>query len=196
VQGLNNKQIYQLEFPPSLIENYVKCISNIYYINITKSAMKFKKDIIDTNKFSESSLALEPIISKVYNDLYKASLKETRQEVADFFNVKPSDDYNLPIKTLFRIYPYYLEESSEIRKKYYELTDTVNSIIKFIEKKIIIEEFNDENHPKFCLKPKDMEHDFKAILERLKKQEESQTQVRQENEEAINRFNERYNQEE
>lgn len=189
IQGLNNKTLYPIKFSPKISENYIKIISNIYYINITKTAGKFKEDIIDTNKFMDSTIDLDGVLERVFNDIYKAFLKETRIKVAEFFGVTNHEVFDIPIKTLFRIYPYYLSQDDITRKKYYELTDVVNKLIKFLEQRIVISRFCNPKDPDFCSEPKDIVYDFKQIVDQI---ENHGSTINKENRELLKKFDEKF----
>ncbi len=165
MQGLDTKEIYEFGFSDQIKNNYLKIISNIFYINITKAATKFKLEIIDQNKFEGENN--EQINEKIFNDMYKSSLKETRNEVAQFFKVTPHEIYSIPIKVLFRIYPYYLDEKDEVRIKYKAMNDEVNKVTAYIEKRKVIDRFTNQSNPDYSLKPVDYQHDFKKINQEI-----------------------------
>jgi len=166
IQGLDNKDFFPVNFHENLTKNYIKIISNIYHVNITKSAMKYKTDVIDAKKYENITNA-EEIQEKVFNEIYKGFLKETRQEVADFFDVKPHDIHDIPIKVLFRIYPYYLKSNSETKREYAKLTAAVNKIIKLLENRKLVPRFIDSSNEFFSLKPKDIAYDYEKILSEI-----------------------------
>lgn len=165
MQGLDTKEIFEFGFSDQIKNNYLKIISNIFYINITKAATKFKLEIIDQNKFEGENN--EQINEKIFNDMYKSSLKETRNEVAQFFKVTPHEIYSIPIKVLFRIYPYYLDEKDEVRIKYKAMNDEVNKVTAYIEKRKVIDRFTNQSNPDYSLKPVDYQHDFKKINQEI-----------------------------
>ena len=99
--------------------------------------------------------------------MYKSSLKETRNEVAQFFKVTPHEIYSIPIKVLFRIYPYYLDEKDEVRIKYKAMNDEVNKVTAYIEKRKVIDRFTNQSNPDYSLKPVDYQHDFKKINQEI-----------------------------
>lgn len=191
IQGLNNKTIYPIKFSPKLTENYIKIISNIYYINITRTACKFKEDVIDTNKFSDSTVDLDGVLERIFNDMYKSFLKETRNKVAEFFGVTHHEVFDIPIKTLFRVFPYYLDQEDINRKKYYKLTEVVNKLIKYLEQRLVIPRFIDPKNPEYSIEPKDEVYDFEAIVNQIENQEST---INRENKELLKKFNEKYRQ--
>lgn len=165
MQGLETKELFEIGFVDEIKNNYLKIISNIFYINITKAATKFKLEIIDHNKFTGENN--EQINEKIFNDMYKSSLKETRNEVAQFFNITPHQIYSIPIKVMFRIYPYYLDESNEVRKQYKAMNDQVNQLTALVEKRKVIDRFTNPSNPDYSLKPVDYLHDFKKINQEI-----------------------------
>jgi hypothetical protein len=165
MQGLDTKENFEFGFSDQIKNNYLKIISNIFYINITKAATKFKLEIIDQNKFEGENN--EQINEKIFNDMYKSSLKETRNEVAEFFKVTPHEIYSIPIKVLFRVYPYYLDEKDEVRIKYKAMNDEVNKVTSYIEKRKVIDRFTNPSNPDYSLKPVDYQHDFKKINQEI-----------------------------
>lgn len=174
IQGLDKFEIFPLKFSKTLEDNYIKIISNIYYINITKTASKFKEEIIDGNK--KDSEYPNSRLEKIFNDMYSSSLKETRNDVANFFGVSAHEIYSIPIKTLFRIYPIYLSEDHQSKKDYSALTKTVNKLLKFLEKKVVLKRFTDPNDEEYCITPKDKIYDFEGILKSLELNKDSQVQ--------------------
>ena len=124
--------------------------------------------------------------------MYKASLKETRNEVAQFFNVVPHQIYSIPIKVMFRIYPYYLDESDEVRKKYKAMNDQVNQLTALIEKRKVIDRFTNSSNPDYSVKPVDYLHDFKKINQEVSGlDDEDRNDIKN----LMNDYNEIYNKE-
>jgi len=69
-KGLDTK----IEYGDIIVDNYLKIISNIYYLNLRKVQKKVKADFIDRGfKFDKLSDA-----TKVLNELYRVNLKPTR----------------------------------------------------------------------------------------------------------------------
>jgi hypothetical protein len=141
---------FDFKFPDNIQKNYLKIISNIFYLNIRKAQKKFK-DEIDQGVHSFTN---PHELSRRFNDLYRHSLKETRREVVEFFNV---DDYlTISPKILLRIYPYFFRKYEPLRKEYDEMNDLVNQLIAKIQKDHMIEELYYDNHPCAITSPADV----------------------------------------
>jgi hypothetical protein len=156
-KSFDNGQLMNIDFGESINRNYLKIISNIYYLNLRKVQKKFKNEYGDKNyKFQDAS---EP--GKVFNDIYKSFLKETRAEVLNFFKVTHSD--LLPSKIVLRIFPYYFSPYHPLRIKYEQMNLEVNNVIKKIQLTGVIYELYDDNHPNAILKPVDVIKFFKYL---------------------------------
>jgi hypothetical protein len=134
-------------FDEAINNNYLKVISNIFYFNIRKAQKKFKDEYID--KSSEFRSISSNELSKKFNDLYKQFLKQTRNEVIQYFNLPQSDV--LSLKILLRIYPYFFSPHSPFRKEYDQMNKLVNQLIAKIATdehgKHYIEELYNDQHP-------------------------------------------------
>jgi len=65
---------YSIDYSDVIRKNYLKIISNIYYLNLRKVQKKVKSDFIDRGfKFDKMGDA-----TKVLNELYRVFLKSTR----------------------------------------------------------------------------------------------------------------------
>lgn len=152
-------QLLKINFGEAITKNYLKIISNIYYLNLRKTQKKFKDEFLDLGyefKDSKESLA-------AFNGIYKSFLKETRQQVVDFFKVTPMD--TLPPKVLLRIYPIYFPAYSELRKNYERIVQQVTFLTKQIQSGFIIEELYDDKHPRAITEPVSRIIDFSSLIE-------------------------------
>lgn len=157
--ALDQDQLYPIHFPENLTNNYLKIISNIYYINMRKVYKQFKLEYVDKNHhFPDNKLA-----QKAINDLYKSFLKETRNEVIRHFRLIDSEE--LPVKYLLRIYPYYFSPYHPIRKTYKELDADVTGIIEKILRFEVIEELGSDSHPNAITSPVDVFFRFNFLLD-------------------------------
>ena len=186
-QGLDNKELFNLRFSQNIIDNYIKAISNIYFVNLRKTSQKFKKDIIDdTNKnYDISNPQTKSLLKKLFNDTYKQFLKETRNQVAEFFGFKKHEVFDVPIKTILRIYPFYLEKTDPIRMQYSKLTETVNKLIDKLEQMNVASIFVDPKHPEYSETPQDKIYDFELILKSLNKNKDEKSDL-------LKTYNEKY----
>lgn len=142
-------ELMRVDFGEAVSDKYLKIISNIYYLNMRKVQKKIKNEY--TNKgynFKDGEAG------KVFNDIYKTFLKETRAEVLKFFNVTHTE--MLSSKIILRIYPYYFSPYHPLRIKYEQMNIEVNNVIKKIQLDKIVEELYDDNHPEAKTKPVDV----------------------------------------
>jgi hypothetical protein len=143
-------------FDESIKSNYLKIISNIFYFNIRKAQKKFKDEYID--KSSEFKTVSANELSKKFNDLYKQFLKQTRNEVIQYFNLPQSQE--LSLKILLRIYPYFHSPHSPFRKAYDLMNKQVNQVISKIATdengKHFIDELYYDSHPDAILTPRNV----------------------------------------
>ncbi len=76
------------DFGDDIRKNYLKVVTNIYYLNIRRVQISFREDYTDKGfVFRENRH-----INQVMNELYSKHLKETRSEVSKFFNLKENAD--------------------------------------------------------------------------------------------------------
>jgi hypothetical protein len=141
---------FEFVFAENIQKNYLKIISNIFYLNIRKAQKKFK-DEIDQGVHSTTN---PHELSRRFSDLYRHSLKETRKEVVDFFKVEECE--SISPKILLRIYPYFFRKYESLRKEYDEMNELVNQLISKIQKDHIIEELYYDNNPNAILQPVDV----------------------------------------
>jgi hypothetical protein len=152
-------QLLKINFGEAITKNYLKIISNIYYINLRKTQKKFKDEFSDQGyefKDSKESLA-------AFNGIYKSFLKETRLQVVDFFKVTPMD--TLPPKVLLRIYPIYFPAYSELRRNYERIVQQVTFLTKQIQSGFVIDELYDDKHPRAITEPVNRIIDFTPLIE-------------------------------
>jgi hypothetical protein len=147
-------------FDESIKNNYLKIISNIFYLNIRKAQKKFKDEYID--KSSEFRSIPQNELSKKFNDLYKHFLKQTRSEVIEFFNLKQTEQ--LSLKILLRIYPYFFSPYSPFRKEYDQMNKLVNQLIAKIANdetgRHYIDELYYDHHEDAILTPRNVNLKF------------------------------------
>lgn len=168
IQGLDNLELFDIRFDKVITTSYIKIISNIYHINLTKSvAQYFKKEeeLKDTLvKAREKNREALYALKNQFNNIYKENLDKTREEVSKFYNLENHKILEIPIKILLRIYPMYLPSTHSVRQKYSILTETVNKLIEKIEVFEKFPELTDPSHPNYSLVPSNIEYDFEAII--------------------------------
>jgi hypothetical protein len=148
----------KIDFGEAMSKNYLKIISNIYYLNLRKTLKKFKDEFLDKGyDFKDASET-----ANAFNDIYKSFLQATRKEVLSFFNVVESDV--LSPKVMLRIYPFYFSPYHQLRIKYEKINQEVNSLIKKIQMTGSIDELYNDAHPDAITKPVDKLIDFSHLL--------------------------------
>jgi len=152
-------QLLKINFGEPISKNYLKIITNIYYINMRKSQKKFKDEFLDQGyDFKDAKESLT-----VFNGIYKSFLKETRQQVVDFFQITAMD--TLPPKVLLRIYPIYFPVHSELRKNYEKIVQQVTFLTKKIQSGFVFDELYDDKNPKAITSPVNRIIDFSHLIE-------------------------------
>lgn len=154
----DRNELLKVNFGGSINKNYLKIISHIYYFNLRKVQKKFKDDYVDKGYDFQDPRE----INKIFNEIYKFFLKDTRKEILNFFNVSASD--MLSQKILLRIYPYYFSPYHPLRKSYEEMNKEINTLIRKIQSEKCIDELYDDQHPKTILKPSDRIIDFSHMI--------------------------------
>lgn len=151
-------ELMKIDFGESMNKNYLKIITNIYYLNLRKTQKKFKDDFVDKGyDFKDANET-----ANAFNDIYKSFLKETRREVLDFFKVGESDV--LSPKVMLRIFPFYYSPYHPLRIQYEKINKEVNMTIKKIQLVGSIEELYNDNLPEAITKPTDVLIDFAHLL--------------------------------
>jgi hypothetical protein len=117
------------EFPIQIAENFLKIVSNIYYLNTVKVWIIFKRDYLN------QEIQDNKLIEKIYQD----NLKATRKLVYNYFGVK--NQTQIKAKYLVRMYPYSFEKNNPLKIKYFQITDLINKILINLQNKIIPEKF-------------------------------------------------------
>ena len=152
-------QLMKINFGEAITKNYLNIISNIYYLNMRKTQKKFKDDFLDQGyDFKDAKESLTS-----FNGIYKSFLKETRQQVVDFFKISSMD--TLPPKVLLRIYPIYFPAYNELRKNYEKIVQQVTFLTKKIQSGSVIDELYDDKHPQAIISPVNRIIDFSHLIE-------------------------------
>jgi hypothetical protein len=157
-QHFNRDELMKIDFGEALTKNYLKIITNIYYLNLRKTQKKFKEEYVDKgHDFRDASET-----ANTFNDIYKSFLKETRSEVLGFFKVASSDV--LSPKVMLRIYPFYFSPYHPMRIQYEKINQEVNMLIKKIQILGSIDELHNDSNTEAILKPTDKIIDFSHLL--------------------------------
>jgi hypothetical protein len=115
-----------LQIIENLRPNYLKIVSNIYYLNL----LKIQKQVKTLNK--------NQINPEIVDTLYKTYLKETRRQVLNHFHIVNTTE--LSPKTALRIFTYYLSPYDEVSIRNRQLLASCNHLISEIETCGMVEE--------------------------------------------------------
>jgi hypothetical protein len=109
-------------FPSCIKENFLKIVSNIFYITAYRTWIDYKNSNLDSKK-------------KSIDEIYQYNLKSVRKQVYAFFKITKNPDINT--KYLVRLYPFSLLISDPIKSNYLKMSDDINVILDNLNKKII-----------------------------------------------------------
>lgn len=110
-------------FPKQMEMNYLKIISNTFYLCLKQTALEIK-EIYNKDEFS--SLSKEDKLQKI-RTTYMKNLTTHRQNVISFFKVEEPQGL-IDLRTCLRMYTHSLDLSSQVRIKYSELNSTLDEI--------------------------------------------------------------------
>jgi hypothetical protein len=111
-----------IHIPKELSENFLKIISNIFYLNLQKVTVDIKKDIFDKG-VTVTSDEMKDFISKSY----ERHLTVTRKQVLRFFGVRANE---IKSRTLLRAYTYMLspfDQNRVVYEKYINLKEKITN---------------------------------------------------------------------
>jgi hypothetical protein len=118
-----------VEFPKEIQENFLKIVTNIFYLTAYKTWTDFKGNYLSENKI--------PV--NVSDTIYQKHLKEIRKQVYKHFAVPKGNDINS--KYLVRLYPYSLPKTHPTRVEYTKASYCINTFLDHLNKKIIPSSF-------------------------------------------------------
>jgi len=125
-----------VKFDNNIQENFIKIVTNIFYINSYKTWIDWK----NSDK-SDRSKKLQKV-----EEIYQKNLKSTRKIVYEYFKIPKLSFINS--KYLVRLYPHSLAKDHPIRVKYTKFSDIINIILENLSNNIVpeifLKEFNVE----------------------------------------------------
>jgi hypothetical protein len=143
-----------VEFPEEIKNNFLKIVSNIYYINLYKTWKDFKAEYLHLDKNS--------IPKRIVDTLYQKHLKETRRQVYEFFKVPKTKVFDS--KNFVRLYPFSLPFKDPVKSTYFKISEEIDILCENINKKIIPEIFLTEIEEGELCKIKDVTNYINSIL--------------------------------
>jgi hypothetical protein len=142
-----------IPYPKQITENdnFLKIVSNIFFINGYKVWRDVQAKYLDTDKIPLG------MVDKLYN----SHLKETRRVVYAHFKVGKTKELNT--KYIVRMYPYSVDSADPMRKHYTKLGDDINDLLDSLQKKIIPVLFLTESSDSKVFNPSDTIIDIAKI---------------------------------
>jgi hypothetical protein len=130
-----------ITMPKEISENYLKILTNTFYLTLMKSAIQIK-DLIYTSNMTQEELA-----DKVAK-FYQTNLIEVRKKILEFYKVKDIPD--MRAITLVRSYVYTLSKKDLVRQKHEHFLNILGKVEENLSKKIIPVEFIDNTNEYYC----------------------------------------------
>jgi len=154
-KNVENFELFPIDFGEVITKNYLKIVSNIYYLNMRRVQINFRKYCIE----KKASFKDEKELYDIINNLYSKYLKETREEVKKFFDIPEHKDFDL--KILLRLYYYYLNPFDQNRIRMDEINDEVNRMLTNMSQGYEYPLMLNDDKPSSITKPVDVVLDFK-----------------------------------
>jgi len=164
LKSFKQRQLPIINFGFIIPGKYLQIISNIYYFNLRKTILIYYNKIDMMSSQNQNNLSFKEK-NEIYNNIYSANLKETRNKICSFFGVDKDINLEINIKLALRIYPYYYNKNHTLRKKYQEINDSVTKLINIIlksDEKIDI--LINENNKYYIKEPCDAIINFEDII--------------------------------
>lgn len=130
----------------NLRQNYLKIVSNIYYVNLLK-VQKKSKSFFDANNVQANQDKIDK--------LYKEYLNETRNQVLNHFNIL--NTHEISLKTALRIFIHYLNPYEEVAIKNSQFYESCNLLLGELETCGVVEELSKQTDN---IKPRDVIIEF------------------------------------
>lgn len=153
-----DKNIIEYDFPKAIKSNYLKVISNLFYLTLLSSSQLYQQKLMK-GEFTDHESKKNFI-----RDSYMSNLVLVRERVIKFFKLE--DDSMITIRTLLRVYPYALSETDEIKIKYIKLNKMLDSVESNMSMGIFAEEFVDPEDRHYYNDVLNEERDFDRLLEK------------------------------
>lgn len=155
----NNNLTYS--FPKSISENYLKIISNLFYITLGRCSLVMKKKVVDKENLEDGDKDYKNLI----RNLYMSNLDSVRNRVCKYFCIE--DDSLISGRTLLRVYTHSLESNHVVRSSYLKLNDCLDKIEDNMTKSIFPEDFVAEENIKEIEEIKDEVRDLERLLTKV-----------------------------
>jgi len=117
---------FVIDFPKEIQDNFLKIVSNIFYLTAFETYVEFKGNYLD-KKFDPET--------KPADVIYQKHLKIVRRKVYSFFNI--AKHYKINSKFLVRLCPLSLNKNNIVRQNYDNTTNQINQFLDNLILKII-----------------------------------------------------------
>jgi hypothetical protein len=162
LKSFKQRKLPTINFGFIIPEKYLNIISNIYYFNLKKSILLYYNKI--NSMENKNSLSFKEK-NEIFNNIYTSNLKDIRNNICSFFGINKDNNLEINTKLALRIYIFYYEKNHILRKKYQEINDDINELIKIILKNNeTIDVLINENNKYYIKDPVDMIINFKDII--------------------------------
>ena len=125
------RELPEINFGFIIPEKFLQIISNIFYFNIKKAYSTYYKKI----KLARKDIHNKPNLKEkkeIFEKIYNSYLKETRNEICNFFGVDKDNTLEINIKLALQIFPYYYDKNHNLRIKYQEINNNINKLMNII----------------------------------------------------------------
>ena len=162
LKSFKQRKLPTINFGFIIPEKYLNIISNIYYFNLKKTILLYYNKINSMENKNNLSFKEK---NEIFNNIYTSNLKDIRNNICSFFGINKDNNLEINIKLALRIYIFYYEKNHILRKKYQEINDDINELIKIILKNNeTIDVLINENNKYYIKDPVDMIINFKDII--------------------------------
>ena len=162
LKSFKQRKLPTINFGFIIPEKYLNIISNIFYFNLQKATLLYYNKINTMENKNNLSFKEK---NEIFNNIYTSNLKNTRNYICSFFGIDKDNNLEINTKLALRIYPFYYEKNHNLRKKYQDINDNVNELIKIIlNYKDKIDVLINENNKYYIKEPLDIIINFKDII--------------------------------
>ena len=162
LKSFKQRKLPTINFGFIIPEKYLNIISNIFYFNLKKATFLYYNKINTIENKNNLSFKEK---NEIFNNIYTSNLKNTRNYICSFFGIDKDNNLEINAKLALRIYPFYYEKNHNLRKKYQNINDNINELIKIILKNNEkLDVLINENNKYYIKEPLDIIINFRDII--------------------------------
>ena len=162
LKSFKQRKLPTINFGFIIPEKYLNIISNIFYFNLKKATLLYYNKINTMENKNNLSFKEK---NEIFNNIYTSNLKNTRNYICSFFGIDKDNNLEINAKLALRIYPFYYEKNHNLRKKYQNINDNINELIKIILKNNEkLDVLINENNKYYIKEPLDIIINFRDII--------------------------------